>query len=230
MKKFNQRSTGGRDFGKSRGGDRDRRFESNREGRPEMFKAVCADCGKSCEIPFKPNGNRPVFCSTCFSEHSGDGGERSDFKRKEMFEAVCGECGKKCEVPFKPVSGKPVFCSQCFDRDNGGRDRRDSRDHGSRDHSFRESSHDHHAPVVRNFDLTTEQFNKLNTKLDMILSALESKSVSKPSYDIFSLEANVETKKVKSSDIIIEKPKKVETKVAVVKKTSVKKVDKKKKK
>lgn len=227
MKKFNQKSTGSRDFSKSRGGDRDRRFESNREGRPEMFKAVCADCGKSCEIPFKPNGNRPVYCSTCFSEHSGDGGDRSDFKRKEMFEATCGACGKKCEVPFKPVSGKPVFCSQCFDRDNGGRDRRDG---GSRDHGSREGAHEHSVPAVRNFDLTTEQFNKLNTKLDMILSALESESVAKPKHDIFSLEANVEPKRVKTSDIKIIKPKKVETKVAVVKKAIVKKADKKKKK
>jgi CxxC-x17-CxxC domain-containing protein len=26
----------------------------------EMHKAVCAECGKDCEVPFKPSGDRPV--------------------------------------------------------------------------------------------------------------------------------------------------------------------------
>ncbi|MCJ7559516.1 DNA-directed RNA polymerase, partial [Candidatus Bathyarchaeota archaeon] len=25
----------------------------------ESHKAVCADCGKECEVPFKPDGSRP---------------------------------------------------------------------------------------------------------------------------------------------------------------------------
>jgi CxxC-x17-CxxC domain-containing protein len=28
----------------------------------EMHKAVCADCGKECEVPFKPDPSRPVYC------------------------------------------------------------------------------------------------------------------------------------------------------------------------
>jgi len=28
----------------------------------EMHKAVCAECGKECEVPFKPDQNRPVEC------------------------------------------------------------------------------------------------------------------------------------------------------------------------
>jgi len=32
-----------------------------------MFQAVCADCKKDCEIPFKPSGDRPVYCKECFS-------------------------------------------------------------------------------------------------------------------------------------------------------------------
>ncbi len=30
-----------------------------------MFQAVCADCHKNCEVPFKP-GDRPVYCKECF--------------------------------------------------------------------------------------------------------------------------------------------------------------------
>lgn len=39
-------------------------------GKRPMFQAVCSKCGKDCEIPFKPSGARPVFCSNCF-EHEG---------------------------------------------------------------------------------------------------------------------------------------------------------------
>jgi CxxC-x17-CxxC domain-containing protein len=31
-----------------------------------MFKTICSDCGKECEVPFKPNGSKPVFCRDCF--------------------------------------------------------------------------------------------------------------------------------------------------------------------
>ncbi|MBI4430316.1 MAG: hypothetical protein HY587_01215 [Candidatus Omnitrophica bacterium] len=35
----------------------------------EMFKATCADCKKECEVPFKPSGDRPVYCKECFAKH-----------------------------------------------------------------------------------------------------------------------------------------------------------------
>jgi len=34
--------------------------------RREMFPAVCAQCGKDTEVPFKPSGDRPVYCNDCF--------------------------------------------------------------------------------------------------------------------------------------------------------------------
>ena len=43
-------------------------------GRPrEMHKATCADCQKECEVPFKPSGDRPVYCKDCFSKRKGGG-------------------------------------------------------------------------------------------------------------------------------------------------------------
>jgi CxxC-x17-CxxC domain-containing protein len=35
----------------------------------EMHKAVCADCGKDCEVPFKPIEGRPVYCRDCYRKH-----------------------------------------------------------------------------------------------------------------------------------------------------------------
>ncbi|MDD4182745.1 MAG: hypothetical protein PHT53_02870 [Candidatus Omnitrophica bacterium] len=32
-----------------------------------MYKVICADCRKQCEVPFQPSGNRPVYCQECFS-------------------------------------------------------------------------------------------------------------------------------------------------------------------
>ena len=35
-------------------------------GQKELFDAVCATCGKACQVPFKPSGDRPVYCRDCF--------------------------------------------------------------------------------------------------------------------------------------------------------------------
>jgi CxxC-x17-CxxC domain-containing protein len=32
----------------------------------EMHKAKCSECGKECEVPFKPAEGRPVYCKDCF--------------------------------------------------------------------------------------------------------------------------------------------------------------------
>ena len=37
----------------------------------EMFTAVCAECGKEARVPFKPSGDRPVYCSECFAKRNG---------------------------------------------------------------------------------------------------------------------------------------------------------------
>ncbi|MDD1746455.1 MAG: hypothetical protein LUQ16_01690 [Methanomassiliicoccales archaeon] len=35
----------------------------------EKHKAICSDCKKECEVPFKPTEGRPVYCRDCFSKH-----------------------------------------------------------------------------------------------------------------------------------------------------------------
>jgi len=128
-------------------------------GRPEMHSAVCNKCGNDCQVPFKPTGDRPIFCSQCF-EKNGGGSERSaggNFSRpsfrkpsfggdRQMFQAVCGKCGDKCEVPFRPTEGKPVFCSNCFEK--GG------------------------STGGRNTEHYKEQFDIINAKLEKIMKAL----------------------------------------------------------
>ena len=36
-------------------------------GPREMHPAVCAQCGIDTQVPFLPRGDRPVYCSDCFS-------------------------------------------------------------------------------------------------------------------------------------------------------------------
>ena len=55
---------GGRNFGGRGGGDR------------QMHRTTCSKCGKDCEVPFKPTGVRPVFCSDCFEKNGGQDNRR----------------------------------------------------------------------------------------------------------------------------------------------------------
>jgi len=36
-----------------------------------MHQAVCSECGKDCEVPFRPSGDKPIFCSSCFESRDG---------------------------------------------------------------------------------------------------------------------------------------------------------------
>ncbi|MCX6665043.1 MAG: hypothetical protein NT038_03130 [Euryarchaeota archaeon] len=38
-------------------------------GPREMHKATCAECGKETEVPFKPDGSKPVYCRDCYQKH-----------------------------------------------------------------------------------------------------------------------------------------------------------------
>jgi CxxC-x17-CxxC domain-containing protein len=37
-------------------------------GQREMHKAICSECGKECEVPFKPTEGKPVYCRECYQK------------------------------------------------------------------------------------------------------------------------------------------------------------------
>lgn len=39
-----------------------------------MYDATCSNCGKPCQVPFRPTNGKPVYCSDCFEKM----GNRSD--------------------------------------------------------------------------------------------------------------------------------------------------------
>jgi CxxC-x17-CxxC domain-containing protein len=90
-------SYGGGSRNGDRGGDR---------GPVTMHKAVCDQCHKSCEVPFRPSENKPIYCKECFSGKKGndDRGPRRDFggdraPRKEFNNERPAQV-----LPFKPAS------------------------------------------------------------------------------------------------------------------------------
>jgi CxxC-x17-CxxC domain-containing protein len=51
-----------------------------------LYKAVCADCSKECEVPFKPKEDRPVYCKECFAKRKAGAapGQKQDNKPPEV--------------------------------------------------------------------------------------------------------------------------------------------------
>lgn len=108
MKNFRSNDRGGRDertgsnrgaFGRGgffKGGDRDSNRGGDRYSGPRaergpvtLHSAVCASCGKTCEVPFRPNGDKPVYCRDCFAGRAAMGGERGrkDFRTEGRSDA-----------------------------------------------------------------------------------------------------------------------------------------------
>lgn len=76
------------------GGRPDFKKGGNRGGRDsgpvEMFTTTCSECGKSCQVPFRPSSDKPVYCNDCFSSKRDMGGnDRSsrsnNFPQKREF-------------------------------------------------------------------------------------------------------------------------------------------------
>ena len=192
-------SSGGRGNGK-RFGDRgpwDRGSGGRDSGRPMMHDAVCSECGKDCQVPFRPTGNRPIFCSNCFKRdedggapsYGGGRSERPMFEEKRMFKAVCDKCGVDCEVPFRPNGSKPIYCRPCMGKDGP-----------AKSNGFEN----------KGVDQNKEQLKAINAKLDAILK-------------ILTPAAPVETVKPAKVEAEIEAPKKVEKKKAAPKKKKAEK-------
>jgi CxxC-x17-CxxC domain-containing protein len=43
-----------------------RSARSGGEAAFQKFDAVCSNCGKRCQVPFRPDGEKPVYCKDCF--------------------------------------------------------------------------------------------------------------------------------------------------------------------
>lgn len=106
-------------FSSSRGPRRDNdRFE--RSERPMMHQTVCTECGRDCEVPFKPSGSKPVLCDFCFGKQKESFGNdrfggrdsgrressRSSFDRPERSERTERTSGDQYKQQFEMLNEK----------------------------------------------------------------------------------------------------------------------------
>lgn len=45
-------------------------FGRNSRPQREMHPATCSECGVETQVPFRPSGDRPIYCSDCFSKRN----------------------------------------------------------------------------------------------------------------------------------------------------------------
>jgi len=81
MGNFNRGDRGGRS-----GGAFERRGYSDRgrRGPVEMHRAVCDNCRKNCEVPFRPTSGKPIFCNDCFRKGENFESKSPDQYKKEF--------------------------------------------------------------------------------------------------------------------------------------------------
>lgn len=83
MKTFSRDNRGGgKSFGKKFGDDRGPRkfgFGARANGPAMLHDATCAECNSPCQVPFRPNGRKPVLCGNCFKKD--EGGEQRSYSR-----------------------------------------------------------------------------------------------------------------------------------------------------
>jgi CxxC-x17-CxxC domain-containing protein len=89
-KSFSDNKFGGKSFGGKKSFGAKRSFNDG----PALHQAVCASCGKDCEVPFRPNGKKPIYCSICFDKQGGSAAPRFAEKR---FDAPRFETARKPE-------------------------------------------------------------------------------------------------------------------------------------
>lgn len=37
----------------------------------ELFPAICSQCGIETQVPFRPSGDKPVYCRECYQQLKG---------------------------------------------------------------------------------------------------------------------------------------------------------------
>ena len=90
-----------------RGGSWKKGFDSQGSAHPVMHNSTCSKCGNSCQVPFKPNGSKPVLCRDCFQK---DG----NFAPKRFGGAGPARPSFRESRPFATAAGSPAMIDRQF--------------------------------------------------------------------------------------------------------------------
>lgn len=117
MKDFKKNSRFSRDARPSygRGGFSRPSFGDRKErqfsGQNEMHAATCSKCGAACEVPFIPNGKKPIFCKNCFVRDE----RRSDApyeNKRDSYESKPRFTPERESRPQRPVEDSRIGALQ----------------------------------------------------------------------------------------------------------------------
>ncbi len=68
-----------RDFDRS-----PRRDSRSRNSDQTMHTVICDDCKESCEVPFKPSSDKPIYCDNCFKKNKSSRSEGRNGSSKDL--------------------------------------------------------------------------------------------------------------------------------------------------
>lgn len=60
--------SGRRDFGRPNFSNKNWGGQNSANRQTIMHPAVCSNCGRDCEVPFRPTNGKPVYCKECFGD------------------------------------------------------------------------------------------------------------------------------------------------------------------
>ena len=93
------------EYSRDRPPSRDRRSSgrgSSHYGRDrrdiEMTKVTCSECGKECEVPFKPTTDKPLFCKDCFAKKGKSGSDKRSNKDLEIINEKLDKIMKSLKI------------------------------------------------------------------------------------------------------------------------------------
>jgi CxxC-x17-CxxC domain-containing protein len=92
--KKNFRSSTARPF--KRGGNfnsRERSFDQK-----ELYDAECSNCHKTCKVPFRPNGTKPVYCKDCFTPDT-DRAQKPRFEHRSPAQGYAPSAPRETKDP-----------------------------------------------------------------------------------------------------------------------------------
>lgn len=86
MAEYNKNSSFKKSFASRSGKGPGRFTRPNADAPREMHKAQCSNCKNECEVPFRPNGTKPVFCQNCFKRDEDRGDSRDSRGPRDSFQ------------------------------------------------------------------------------------------------------------------------------------------------
>lgn len=88
----------------------------------KTYNITCSLCGAKAQVPFRPRGNKDVFCHRCFKfkregvrKRREGNAPRLKHNTRVMFPIECAQCGREETLDYVPkgIGLDKILCSEC---------------------------------------------------------------------------------------------------------------------